>query len=77
MTFLSTGTITVERNDAGYKVVVDAVDEYDAPFKADFEGPIYYRNSSERTSISPREVYVVYYGEENGLADWYITLVDK
>lgn len=77
MTFLSTGTITVERNDDDYKVVVDAIDENDQPFKADFAGQIYYENTSEQTSISPREVYVVCYGEKDGLTNWYITLVDR
>ena len=40
MTYLSTGTVTVERDGEEYKVTVDAVDEYDAPFKADFAGQI-------------------------------------
>lgn len=31
MTYLSTGTVTVERDGEEYKVTVDAVDEYDAP----------------------------------------------
>ena len=56
MTYLSTGTVTVERDGEEYKVTVDAVDEYDAPFKADFAGQIYYENTSEQASISPREV---------------------
>lgn len=77
MTYLSTGTVTVERDGEEYKVTVDAVDEYDAPFKADFAGQIYYENTSEQASISPREVYVVCYGEKDGLTNWYITLVDR
>lgn len=77
MTYLSTGTITVERDENNYKVVIDAVDENSEPFKADFEGPIYYQNTSEQASISPREIYVVYYGAKEGLTNWYITLVDR
>lgn len=70
------GSVTITRQGDDYEVVIDAIDEYDAPFKADFRGAFNYDNSSEERTFVPREVYAVHYDNADGTS-WYITLADR
>lgn len=71
------GTITFEREGDKYKVAVDAKDDYNAVFKADFEGRFHYENTTDERTFDAREVYAVYYGAVSAGTGWYITLADR